>query len=314
MIPATAHFIWFGESFPWANVLAISSAARCGEFKRLILHSDRDLSGTRHWKNLEALEGFESRRLDIDSVFDAVGERGEGLKKIFEKLTQPAGRANVVRAAILSAEGGVYLDTDTITTASLTPMRMNSGAFCGRERIVLPYEVKSSNSMGVWLGAGVKLLLRDLFRRLPGGWRGFRKIEGYYAMAANNAVMGCEAGHPFVTDMLDRMIATPLERQQVRFALGTHLLQQALKGEATRDVKCYEPRVFYPLGPEISEHWFKKTDARMLDEVLLPETRVVHWYASVRTKAIIPQLDEEYIKRNRRKQMFSALACRVLGV
>jgi len=128
-------------------------------------------------------------------------------------------------------------------------------------------------------------------------------------------VLAATPGHPFLLDMLDRMIATPPERQLVRFALGTHLLQQALAGDVTADVIAHDPAVFYPIGPEISEHWFRTTSspARDLDEALLTDTRVVHWYASVRTKQLVPQLSPDYIRANRDRQMFSLLAMRALG-
>ena len=38
------------------------------------------------------------------------------------------------------------------------------------------------------------------------------------------------------------------------------------------------------------------------------DTRIVHWYASVRTKKIVPQIDPAYVRRNARTQLFSALA------
>jgi hypothetical protein len=49
---------------------------------------------------------------------------------------------------------------------------------------------------------------------------------------------------------------------------------------ARDDLTIQEPHVFYPLPPEISEHWFRIGRSVRLDAVLLPETRVVHWYAS----------------------------------
>ncbi|MBH22983.1 MAG: glycosyl transferase [Myxococcales bacterium] len=317
MIPPIAHFIWFGPAFPWANVLAIQTCLRNGDIERAVLHCDHDLSATPHWHLLADLEGFEVRPIDPEAIFAATpGGRGGALMAIFEKLTQPAARANMTRAALLAAEGGVYLDTDTITVASLTPLRQRSGAFCGLEHIALPVAVATSRSPLTWALAGARIAARDLFRRLPGGWRPFRLIEPLYPTAANNAVLASTAGHPFLLDMLDRMIATPPERQLVRFALGTHLLQQALTGDATDDVVACNPTVFYPIGPEISEHWFRPSDqpGHDLDEALRDDTRVVHWYASVRTREIVPQLNPDYIHQNRHRQMFSLLACRALGL
>jgi hypothetical protein len=70
----------------------------------------------------------------------------------------------------------------------------------------------------------------------------------------------------------------------------------------------HPPRVFYPLGPEISEHWFRKVSSADLNDVLWPETLLVHWYASVRTKHILPLIDPAYVRQNAKTQLFSALA------
>ena len=41
--------------------------------------------------------------------------------------------------------------------------------------------------------------------------------------------------------------------------------------------------------------------------VLTPETRLVHWYASVRTRKIVSHIDSAYVLRNEHHQLLSAL-------
>ena len=36
MIPRRAHFIWFGEAFPWLNALALQSAHDHGEVETMV--------------------------------------------------------------------------------------------------------------------------------------------------------------------------------------------------------------------------------------------------------------------------------------
>ena len=86
--------------------------------------------------------------------------------------------------------------------------------------------------------------------------------------------MGAEAGHPFVLGLLEAMVAMPPERQQIRFALGTHLLQAMLETSQEDDVSRCDAGVFYPVAPEISQHWFRKGSAADLGEMLLPETKI----------------------------------------
>lgn len=311
MIPPIAHFLWFGTSLPWVYALALRSAAARGGFERVVLHHADELAGSPGWRALETSPGVETRRFDPEAVVAGAPVRGGALVDLMRRLRAPAARANVVRAALLATEGGVYLDTDTVTVASLEPLRAEASFFCGLERLVFPGELKRSRSPARWGAALARTALRDLCRRAPSGWRQFRRIEHHYPRAANNAVLGAEPGHPLLVEMLERMAATPPERQTVRFALGTHLLQAVLHdatGDAARGLRVYEPPAFYPLGPEISEHWFRFTHEPRLDEALAPETRVVHWYASVRTAGIVDRIDPVYVRTNANRQLFSALA------
>jgi hypothetical protein len=143
---------------------------------------------------------------------------------------------------------------------------------------------------------------------MPHGWRPFRHLEGLYFEAVNNAIVGVEPGHPFVLDLLSRMADMPLARQRVRYALGTHLLQQAVGAWAAEGLEVCPPDMFYPLGPEVSGHWFAMTETIRVRDVVRPETVSVHWYASVRTKDIVPQIDPAYVRAHAHEQLFSAIA------
>jgi hypothetical protein len=242
-----------------------------------------------------------------------MGEDAGELASIYATLDAPAARANVLRAAILAAQGGVYLDLDTVTLRSLEPLRRSCGAFCGEERVVWPATVRRSKSVLVHAGGLARASVRELYRVMPDGWRRFRAIESHYPAAANNAVLAAAPGHPFVRRLLANMIAVPTERRTVRFALGTHLLQDTLAQAREPDLCVLPPPVFYPLGPEISHHWFRmRQSVSMLDEVLGDETLVVHWYASVRTKQLIPRIDAQYVRTHADRQLFSALALPLL--
>lgn len=307
MIPPVAHFIWFGARFPFTNVLAVRSAALAGGFERVVLHYDGQLDN-RVLTELKRLRGFEARVIDRARLFERL-PYGDALRLVFDDLDKPNARANIIRAAILAQEGGVYLDTDTITIRPFTPL-LSASAFCGQERVVWPAEVKNSRSPWVQARALMQDGLRAAFAAAPGGWRTFRRIEGFYPCAVNNAVIGAEAGHPFVSRLLEAMTEVPLERRRVPFALGTHLLQREVAGwdDPKRTVTVHPPPVFYPLSPVISLHWFRGGGPDALAAVLTPETRLVHWYASVHTRRIVPQIDAEYVRSRTERQLFSALA------
>jgi hypothetical protein len=305
-IPPVAHFIWFGREFVWVHLLAIRSAALRGEFSRVVLHHADDLSASPWWNELQAVPRFEARRLDPAALLEAAG--GPPLVEVFRELEEMAGRANVVRAALLLTQGGTYLDADTVTVKSFAPLLAPGGAFCGKEHIVKPYGALSNPTLGSRAAMLIRRLARSACRELPGGWRTFRRIEGMYPAAVNNAVLGAEPKHRFIAELIESMIALPRERRRIRYSLGTHLLQQQVDRYAGGDLRVLEPRVFYPLGPEISLHWFRRVNQPALAEVVGAETRLVHWYASVRTREIAKLITPDYVRAHAPTQLFSALA------
>lgn len=311
MIPSTAHFIWFGGAFPWLHALAIRSALEVGGFERAVLHHDSDLSESPWWAEVAELPGFEARPLRPNDILGVVDGIGSTLVQIFAELDQPAARANMVRAAILWNEGGVYLDLDTVTVGPFADIILRDDFFCGEEPIAYPAAVKKSRNPIAWAGAFARDGVRDLLRRAPGGWRTFRRIEGIYTRAVNNAVVGCPARHPFVERLLTAMTEVPVDRRCVRFELGTALLQEQVAAWDAPGLMVYPPELFYPLGPEISQHWFRKVTGPRPDDVIHPQTRVVHWYASVRTKEVVPRMDPDWVTLHSDSELFSALVARL---
>lgn len=288
------------------------SAADRGGFERVVLHHSNELDDTPWWGEALAIPGFTARRIDEPAIFRSAGGVGEALLEVYRDLEKPEARANVLRAAILAAEGGVYLDMDTITVASFEQLLTDAGAFYGLERIVFPSVVRQSRRPDIWAGALARTTFREACRRRRDGWRLFRRLEARYPQAANNAVLGAEAGHPFLLDLLGRMVSLPKARRTVRFALGTHLLQDAADACADSTVKALPPESFFPVGPEVSEHWFREDSTARAADLVLPGTLVVHWYASVRTKAIVPRLDPDWVRSHRATQAFSELASEFL--
>ncbi len=310
-VPVVAHFLWFGQDFPWVHWLALFSAAQRGGFDRVLLHHADPISGP-VWEAALAIPGVEARHLDAEGLVAAAGPFGPSLVDLLRRLTAPAARANVVRAALLHREGGVYLDLDTVTVRPVAPLLADAAVFCGLERLSFPDDPWRRLHPGRLAAAWTRTAVRDLLRRVPDGWRGFRRIEGWYPTAPNNAVLGARAGHPFVGELLERMVRLPERRKLVRFALGTHLLEHAVAEYRGDDLRVLPPEVFYPLGPEISEHWFRRSSAG-LDELLPAATRVVHWYASVRTRRVVPRLSPAWVADHAGQEPFSTLAASVLS-
>lgn len=311
MIPRTAHFVWLGRKLPWVYVLGVMAAARRGGFERVLLHHADELDEDASLAELRAEPRVELARLEPLAWLEAAG--GPNLVDRYRELEQPAARANVVRMALLEQEGGVYLDTDTVALRSFEGVLAPGGVFCGEERLVYPGSGGTGMLSRVRPGALLRTGARDVLRRLPRGDRYFRRFEHLYPTAVNNAVLGAEPHHPFLRELVGRAVALPPERRRIRYAFGTHLLQAAVAEYEGPGLRVLPPPVFYPLAPEISEHWFRPRRRARLDEVLAPETLLVHWYASVRTARHVARIDRAWVQEHAEDRLFAALALRALG-
>lgn len=310
MVPAVAHFVWIGRRVSFVHWIAAASAAKRGDFSDVVFHHVDPLDANVAVRGLSEENGVTLAKLDPVPLLEAVNPR---LVDLYRDLEAPAARSNVLRVALLVRRGGVYLDTDTVTLRSFAPLRARAGAFCGEERLVFPGSRRSFWASRLAPPALARVLLRDACRRIPGGYRWFRHLARYYPSAVNNAVLGAEPGHPFLLDLVERMLAVPPEQRRVRFALGTHLLQRAVRESRFTDLEVLPPEVFYPLGPEISEHWFKTRARVRLEDAVRPETLLVHWYASVRTEPYVSRIDREWIDAHAGRELFSTLVAEALG-
>ena len=315
-IPKLVHFCWIGSRLPWAYAFAVLSAAACGGMDEVILHHTDELEDGPVLRALYQTPDIRLSRTDplvcLASVQATLGP-AERLTGLYDRLNSPVMRADVLRAAILHSQGGVYLDLDTLTVASLQPL-LGVPQFIGQEYIVWPRWVRSSRSPLVW-GRHLTLdVIRKALRRAPQGWRAFRLVQAWYFRGVNNAVMGGVPGAPLFAVYLRAMAALPPARLSEPYALGPDLLQQIVDDDPPAGLTIHAPEMFYPLPPEISEHWFRPcADAgAVLGAVLGPATRVAHWYASVRTKSRVAQISPSYVRAHRHSQLYSALVSATL--
>lgn len=310
-IPSRAHFCWIGANLPWAYVFALLSAADRSELQEIILHHTDTLTDG---PELRALLQVPRVRLSLLNPPDYLAEVGTGLglgdelAKLYHSIKSPAILSDILRAAILYREGGVYLDLDTIITASLRPL-LDTTQFVGSEYIVWPQSVRDSRSLPVWARHLALDVTRKIMQQVPNGWIAFKKIERFYFVGINGAVMGAASGSPLCANYLRAMSAVPPERAGIAYALGPDLLQKLVVDYQGKDLIVHEPEIFFPLPPEISEHWFRIGGPPRLAAALGAGTRVVHWYASVRTRSRVAAISPAYVQAHRDTQLYSALVC-----
>ena len=311
-IPPRVHFCWIGRQLNWACAFALLSAAAHAGMEVVLHHTD-ELEEGAVLTALRATPKLRLERIDARACLAEAGARlglSDALCALYLNLAKPVQGADVLRAAILYMHGGIYLDLDTITVASLRPL-LYAVQFVGTEYIVWPHWVRTSRSWAVLAKHLALDGLRSGLRLCPGGWRGFRHVEHWYFKGVNNAAMGAQAGAPLFAAYLTAMVALPPTRQSQPYALGPDLLQSLAGQFSGPELVIHEPGVFYPLAPEISTHWFRAGAAR-LDLALQPQTLVVHWYASVRSAPYTALIDPEYVRAHRHTQLYSALVSRVL--
>ncbi len=315
-IPPRLHFCWIGPRIPWAYGVALLSAAKRAGMEEVTLHHTHALEESPVLRTLRAAEGLCLRRLSPENYLVPVQQAlglGSALTDLYRRLPSPVQQADLLRVAILHAEGGIYMDLDTVTVAPLTAL-LNAQQFIGTEQIVWPHWIYSSRSPLVWAKHLGLDILRKVLRWAPGGWRAFRLVNRWYINSVNNAVMGGEPAAPLFAAALRAMADMPPAEALSPYALGPDLYQSLLRAQEFPGLVVHPPARFYPLPPEISEHWFRPNrDAKSaLADVLSLDTLVVHWYGSVRTRSRIENISPSSIRAQAPRQLYSALVEAVL--
>ncbi len=292
-IPDRIIFVWLGRTLPPAALVAIRSARRaCPWAEILVLH--------------DGLDPPPEPGVAFEPVTDALFEDiPPAARRLYRALPSPTARSNILRLAALFRLGGIYLDTDTITIRDLSPLLRLRG-FCGLEHVACPGTTWRSRSPLEWARTGILHAARLACTLAAPGLALFRRLERFYHLVASNAVMGSVPGNPLIARALAAMEDMPPSRQRRQYALGVHLLQTVTSNRSSPHMTVLPPPVFYPLGPDISMHWFRDGSADRLDDLLSPETYVVHWYSSSHARLGTRALDEAAILHGR--TAFSLLA------
>lgn len=307
------HFVWLGNSLPDFAHVALRSALGKNPGSVATLWHDETFVTNAETEMMKTL-GLKLRLIQIEVLLGELASEEPSLDtqrllRIYRRLQKPAARANMIRLLVLYLEGGIYLDTDTLTVKNLASLRKH-GAFIGQERILWP--------SGTWRTDLRPLALNEVRRicsLLPLGYRLHQKMLPFYSLAANNAVFGAARRHPLLRHMLEEACHVRESEWTRRFRFGTHLLQDCLRTYLPREgvgsdaVKVLPPEYFYPVGPEVSKHYFKtyKDPASVAAELLSEETHVIHWYASV---ANLLDRGYEHIFASSQEEVYSFLCKR----
>jgi len=287
MIPNRIFFIWLGKNFPWSAGIAVLSALRVQKPEEVAVYSDVELQGE-GFDLLKNEKGIAFKIID-SSVFKDLGDDGI-CEELCNKVKSPASKANLLRLALLYKHGGIYLDTDTIFVKPIDDLLKFKG-FCGTETVALPRELFKSINPFAYLICGLRFAWRFFCTYCPSGEQIFRKTEKFFSQSANNAVLASEAKNPIIASAFKEINLMKESTRLRRYRLGTHLLQSITRNKSSEFMEVLPSCYFYPLGPEICRHYFLDGSGKRLSKMLLPETRIVHWYNSVERRFLSEPLN-----------------------
>jgi len=301
MIPNRVFFVYLGDNLPWATGIAILSARQVQKAEETVLYIENEISG----------EGFDLikndkeillKKIDESSLFSNLNDNGV-CGNLYKILKSPAAKADLLRLALLYKEGGVYLDTDTITVRPWDDLLQYKG-FCGQEPLAFPQklldfpQVKSANPF-LYLVAGFRYAWNFLCANAPHGEQIFRLAERFFNLGVSNAVLAFEAKNKLLEDAFAEICRMSQEEQIRRFGLGPRLFQKLTENKSSEHVKVLPPAYFYPVGPSVFRHIFYDGSAKRLDKILLPQTRVVHWYNGITGKTYLhKQFNQKWIEEH----------------
>lgn len=120
MIPNIIHFIYFfgakSRPFSYFNYLAVKIAYLVQQPDVIYFHCNEEPIGNPHWDNIK-------QYVKIVKVVRPTEYMGI-------ELEYPQYQADIVRLQILQAQGGIYLDTDTLLLKPLTPLLDKDCVMC----------------------------------------------------------------------------------------------------------------------------------------------------------------------------------------
>jgi len=315
VIPNQAVFVWDDNFLPYGPYLSMKSAANNGGFSRICLLKTPALEGVplferlrREIPHLEPIDidlpGWleEARVPCIDELLAA--------NRFLKERNFYGSVSDMLRSLWLYLNGGVYLDTDTLTLKPFASMLEQQG-FLAEEYILVSSQVYRRNSRWRYFKTAPLTLFRDVCARLPFGVSLFRRFEHLYVRAIHNAVMGFRPGHPMMRDVLTQ-IAVRYPRRPERYPLlGPDTLQDLHAENAYEGVRVYGPGYFSPLGPTMTFQYFHLRPSSVVEKVrratVRPETTSLHWSGNGTIAKVTPKSDDD-VRRLAERQVFSRLA------
>lgn len=306
VIPKKIHFVWSGKRFPYPFALAVRSARSIHPDWEVSLHVGVEPESP-WWPEAKAAGIF--RPSSPEAVLESVPQIGARLVDLHRRVPAdyPAGRSNLLRLAILHAEGGWYLDCDTLCLKPLSSVASN-GAVVGEEWVWKHDQERVTTGLRVGMVPSILAFSASWVAARSGlvapnsvGERIARRLWGRPEL--NNAVLACEPGHSWIRRLLDLALE---QDPAIRFSLGPGLVNLGWMSPGSSELPLRAaPEVFYQFPPSQTSRYFR---GPVRD--LPPQAVLLHWCSSNHRKLVeelTPKLVRERARRGPWYRAASAL-------
>ena len=292
MIPSRLIFVWIGKVLPISTQLAIHSAYLNDSAQEILLVQEGLDENQTSIKELKKHTNLKIYKFDESWIDDV--PHNQKTKDIFKTLSRPESRSNIIRMISLWRWGGIYLDTDTVTLKDLNLLRLNE-SFCGKEPVLFPFILKKKPWTLQWIWVFILFSFRFVATHIPLGYLFFLPLQKLCYQKVNNAILGSVSHSDFLQKYFDYIVSIPKKKWTRRFYFGTYALQEVIKSKDLK-TKVYPSRFFYPLGPEICHHWFRR--CVFWKSIISSDCLLVHWYQSVEKRFLKQPINKEWIQKN----------------
>ena len=313
-IPDRFHFVWDDNFFPYGAYLAIKSVAVQCRPASIRLYKVPALDDVPNFRRLrDEVPCLEPMNIDLPAWLEEARLPCAGTlleaNRFLKERNYYGSVSDLLRTLRLYLDGGIYLDTDTITLRDLAPLRRQD-AFLAEEHILVSSRAWKKTPW-IYLRTSPLTLARDFCSRVPFGVAWFQAISRFFVRAVHNAVMGFRPGYPLMRDALMRMAEVYPRRPERYPLLGPDTLQDLIAEQSYPGLKVYPPRYFSPLGPTMTYQYFHRRRPKTIDamcrRIVGDDTMLVHWSNNGTIAKIMPREDAD-LERLQGEQLFSRLA------
>jgi len=155
-IPKNFFYYWTGQDFLYPHYLSVLSLLKTNNVNKIGIYFEEEPVNNKNLEMLKKLDSVNLIKINFDELFEKCKLQKEDFKEFFAKA-KPNHKSDLVRYLLLYAEGGVYLDFDTLVIKDLSNL-LNVPFFAAPEnpkgiKLEIPKELKLEKINSIINGA-----------------------------------------------------------------------------------------------------------------------------------------------------------------